>query len=70
MLDGKATVAELEAVAEVIPVEWLAPAAYGSPEQCATAVARQRELGADAVILHGVEARDLTKIVAAYRRVR
>jgi alkanesulfonate monooxygenase SsuD/methylene tetrahydromethanopterin reductase-like flavin-dependent oxidoreductase (luciferase family) len=70
MLDGKATVAELEAIAEVIPAEWLAPAAYGSPEQCAAAVARQRELGADAVVLHGVEARDLTKIVAAYRAAK
>jgi probable F420-dependent oxidoreductase len=70
MLDGKATVAELETLADVIPAEWLAPAAYGSPEQCAAAVARQRELGADAVILHGVEARDLTKIVSAYRPLR
>jgi probable F420-dependent oxidoreductase len=67
MLDGKATVAELEAIADVIPQEWLAPAAYGTPAQCAAAVARQRELGADAVILHGVAPADLTTIVAAYR---
>lgn len=67
MLDGKATVAELEALAEVIPPEWLAPAAYGSPEQCAAAVRHQLDLGADAVILHGVVAQDLAKIVAAYR---
>jgi len=70
MLDAKATTAELEAIAEVIPAEWLAPAAYGTPTQCAAAVARQRELGADAVILHGVAAQDLTDIVAAYRALK
>ena len=37
-LDAKATTEELERVAPLIPEEWLAPAATGSPEQCVAAV--------------------------------
>ena len=66
-LDGKATTAELEHVATLIPDEWLAPAATGSPEQCAAAVHRQLELGADAVILHGAAPAELAPVVEAYR---
>lgn len=66
-LDGKATTAELEHVATLIPDEWLAPAATGSPEQCAAAVRRQLDLGADAVILHGASPSDLAPVVGAYR---
>ena len=68
-LDGKATTAELEHVATLIPDEWLAPAATGSPEQCAAAVARQLDLGADAVILHGAAPSELAPVVEAYRRL-
>jgi probable F420-dependent oxidoreductase len=68
-LDGKATTAELEHVATLIPDEWLAPAATGSPEQCAAAVAHQLDLGADAVILHGAAPRELAPVVAAYRQL-
>ena len=66
-LDGKATTAELEHVATLIPDEWLAPAATGSAEQCAAEVARQLELGADGVILHGAAPVELAPVVAAYR---
>ncbi len=66
-LDGKATTAELEHVATLIPDEWLAPAATGSPDQCAAAVRHQLDLGADAVILHGASPSDLAPVVAAYR---
>ena len=65
-LDGKATTEQLEHVATLIPDEWLAPAGYGTPEQCAAAVARQMELGADGVILHGAAPRELAPIVEAY----
>jgi probable F420-dependent oxidoreductase len=65
-LDGKATTAELEHVATLIPDEWLAPAGYGTPEQVAAAVAHQLELGADGVILHGAAPTELAPIVAAY----
>lgn len=69
-LDGKATTAELEHVATLIPEEWLAPAAYGSPEQCARAVLHQLDLGADSVILHGVSPAELAPVIEAYRDIR
>ena len=66
-LDGKATTSELEHVATLIPDEWLAPAASGTAEQCAAAVAHQLDLGADRVILHGAAPDELRPIVDAYR---
>lgn len=65
-LDSKATTAELEHVATLIPDEWLAPAASGSPHQCAQAVRRQLDLGCDGVIMHGASPDELAPIVAAY----
>jgi probable F420-dependent oxidoreductase len=69
-LDATATTAELEHVATLIPEEWLAPAATGTPEQCVAAVNGQFHLGADGVILHGASPGDLAPIVAAYRAQR
>lgn len=69
-LDGKATTAELEHVATLIPDEWLAPAATGTAEQCAQAVLRQLELGAGSVVLHGATPDELAPVVAAYRAIR
>lgn len=69
-LDAKATTAELEHVASLIPDEWLAAAATGTPEQCAAAVLRQLDLGADSVILHGAAPTELVPAVEAYRRIR
>jgi probable F420-dependent oxidoreductase len=66
-IDGKATTDQLEHIATLIPDEWLAPAATGTPEQCAEAVRRQMDLGADRVILHGASPSELAPIVAAYR---
>ena len=66
-LDAKATTSELEHVAELIPAEWLAAAATGSPEQCAEKVREQLALGCDGVILHGAAPVDLAPIVDAYR---
>ena len=65
-IDGKASTSELEHIATLIPDEWLAPAAQGSATQCAAAVRRQLELGADRVILHGASPTDLAPIVDAY----
>ena len=64
-LDQKATTAELEHVATLIPPAWLSSAATGSPEQCVAAVQGQFDLGADGVILHGAAPADLEPIVAA-----
>ena len=69
-LDATATVDELRALDDVLPREWLAASATGSPEQCAARVLDQYAAGADAVILHGATPAELAPVVAAYRRVR
>jgi probable F420-dependent oxidoreductase len=69
-LDQKATTAELERVAELIPAAWLAPAATGTPAQCVAAIRGQFELGCDGVILHGAAPQDLEPIVTAYAATR
>ena len=69
-LDQKATTAELEQVAELIPEQWLAPAATGTPAQCVAAISHQFDLGCDGVILHGASPQDLAPIVTAYRSRR
>ena len=69
-LDNTATTAELEHVATLIPAEWLAAAGLGSPAQCANAVLRQMDLGADSVIIHGAAPSELAPMVEAYRAIR
>ena len=69
-LDDRATTEQLEQVARLIPEEWLAAAATGSPEQCVAKIRGQLELGCDGVILHGASPADLAPIVDAYRRTR
>jgi probable F420-dependent oxidoreductase len=69
-LDSKATTSELEHVATLIPDEWLASAAVGTADQCATAVLRQLELGADGVILHGASPTELAPTMLSYRSIR
>ena len=69
-LDGNATTEQLEHVATLIPDEWLAPAATGTADQCAKAVLRQLDLGADGVIMHGATPAELAPVVEAYRTVR
>lgn len=69
-LDATATTAELEHVATLIPEEWLAPAATGSPAACVRKVRAQFDLGVDGVILHGASPTDLAPIVEEYRHNR
>ena len=69
-IDAGATTEELEQLAEVIPAEWLAPAATGTPEQCAQAVQHQLDLGCNAVIMHGATPAELEPVVAAYRTTK
>jgi probable F420-dependent oxidoreductase len=68
--DMTATTEELEHVATLIPDEWLAPMAAGSPEQCVDAVLGQFALGCDGVIMHGATPAQLAPIVDAYRARR
>lgn len=67
-LDVVGTTEQLEHVAELIPDEWLAPSATGSPAQCVAGVRHQFDLGCDAVIMHGATPDELTPIVEEYRR--
>lgn len=69
-LDDRATSEQLEHVAKLIPEEWLAAAATGSPERCVEKINGQFDLGCDGVILHGASPADLEPIVAAYRKQR
>jgi len=69
-LDTAATTPELEHVAGLIPEEWLASAATGSPERCVTKIQEQFDLGCDGVILHGASPAELEPIISAYRKAR
>lgn len=67
-LDVVGTTEQLEHVATLIPDEWLASAAVGSPAECVAAVRNQLALGCDGVIMHGATPVELAPIVAEYRR--
>jgi probable F420-dependent oxidoreductase len=69
-IDGHATVEQLQHVASLIPPEWLAASATGTPEQCAQAVARELDYGATGVIMHGATPAELAGVVEAYRKIR
>ena len=66
-IDVVATTEQLEHIAGLIPDEWLAPSATGSPEQCVKSIRGQFDLGCDGVILHGATPAQLRPIVDAYR---
>jgi hypothetical protein len=65
--DSVATTQELQHVATLLPGEWLAQSATGTPEQCAASVHAQLEFGCDGVIMHGATPHELAPVVAAYR---
>jgi probable F420-dependent oxidoreductase len=65
-LDAKGTTQDLERVAPLIPEEWLAPSAQGSPQQCVAAIKNQFALGCDGVIMHGATPAELEPIVRMY----
>ena len=66
-IDSLATTEQLEHIAQLIPDEWLAASATGSPQQCAAAVRGQLALGCDGVIMHGATPEELAPVVSAYR---
>ena len=65
-----ATTEQLEHIAELIPKEWLALAAGGSPSQCVEKIRGQFDLGCDGVILHGASPDQLSPIVDEHARTR
>lgn len=67
-LDVVGTDEQLQHVATLIPEEWLAAAATGTPAECVAAVRNQLALGCDGVIMHGATPSELAPIVAEYRR--
>lgn len=67
-LDIVGTPDQLDHVATLIPDEWFAPAATGTPDQCVAAVRNQFDLGCDGVILHGATPAELDPIITAYRQ--
>lgn len=69
-IDHIGTTEQLEHIGTLIPDEWLAPAATGSPEACVEAVRGQFDLGCDGVILHGASPAELEPIIATYRQTR
>jgi probable F420-dependent oxidoreductase len=66
-LDAKGTTEDLERVAPLIPEEWLAPSAVGTPGQCVATIRNQFALGCDGVIMHGATPTELAPIVTAYK---
>ncbi|MBY8859167.1 TIGR03857 family LLM class F420-dependent oxidoreductase [Nocardia sp. CA2R105] len=69
-IDAKATDEQIAHIAELIPDEWLAASATGSPDACVDRIRTEFDLGADRVILHGASPRELEPIVTAYRSRR
>lgn len=67
-IDAVATTEQLEHIATLLPGEWLAPSATGSPAHCVSAVRAQLDLGCDGVILHGASPAELAPIVEEYAR--
>jgi probable F420-dependent oxidoreductase len=66
-LDVVGTTDQLRHAATLIPDEWFAASATGTPEQCAAAVQGQLDLGCDGVILHGCTPAELAPVVQAFR---
>lgn len=67
-IDANASTQDLERISPLIPEEWLAASATGSPQNCVAAIRRQRELGCDGVILHGATPTELQPIIDAYAK--
>lgn len=65
-LDMVGTEEQLRHAATLLPEEWLAVSATGSPSECVAAVRHQFDLGCDGVIMHGSTPGELAPIVAAY----
>jgi probable F420-dependent oxidoreductase len=66
-LDVAGTTEQLQHAATLIPDEWLAPSATGSPASCVAAIRNQLDLGCDGVIMHGATPSELAPIVTEYR---
>lgn len=68
-IDSVATTAQLRAIRDLMPKEWL-PAAVGSPETCARRIVDQFDAGADGVILHASLPHEMAPALEAYAKIR
>ena len=68
--DARATTGDLEYLSTILPAEWMAASATGTPQQCTESILRQFDLGADSVILHGATPVELEPILGSYRAER
>lgn len=68
-IDSVANLEQLEAISELIPDEWLAPAAVGTAQECAQAWRNQLDVGADGVVIHGATPEKFAPIVEAYAQL-
>ncbi|WP_109527092.1 MULTISPECIES: TIGR03857 family LLM class F420-dependent oxidoreductase [Nocardia] len=66
-IDHKASAAQIEHIATLLPEEWLEVSATGSAAQCVDRIRREFDYGADAVIMHGCTPDELEPIVTSYR---
>jgi 5,10-methylenetetrahydromethanopterin reductase len=66
-IDQLATDEQLQHIEALLPPDWMAAAATGTPDQCVDTVLRQFELGCNGVILHGVTPTEVAPVVDAYR---
>jgi probable F420-dependent oxidoreductase len=69
-IDAKASRDQLEHIATLIPDEWLAASAVGTPAECARRLHDQFAVGADGVVMHAATPEHLAPAVAAYRETR
>jgi 5,10-methylenetetrahydromethanopterin reductase len=69
-IDAVATPDQLAHVSDLLPEEWLAASATGSPDRVAARIVDQFGCGADGVICHGVTPDELAPVLPAYRRMR
>jgi len=65
-IDGVADAGQLEHIATLLPDEWLAVAATGTPAQCVARIRQEMNDGADRVILHGATPDELHPILTEY----
>ena len=69
-IDTIGTPEQLAQIGDLLPKEWMEPAAIGTAAQCAAAVDRQFDLGVDGVIMHGASPAQLRTVVEQYRGIR
>jgi len=66
-LDIVGTPEQLQHAGTLIPQEWFAASATGTPEECADKVRGQYALGCDGVILHGCTPTELEPVITALK---